>query len=112
MSPRSILRALAFLGLPSLLAAASTPYLGTAISVPGTVQAEYFDLGGEGVAYHDAQPGQIQGGGAVTRTSEDVELEVTGDAGGGYHIGFTDPGDWLLYTLNVASSGVYQLELR
>ena len=30
-----------------------TPYGGTPISVPGTIQAENYDNGGEGIAYHD-----------------------------------------------------------
>ena len=33
----------------------STPY--KALAIPGTIQAEDYDLGGEGVAYHDTTPG-------------------------------------------------------
>src|SRR5205823_1711328 len=31
----------------------TTPYSGTPIAIPGTFEAENFDRGGEGVAYHD-----------------------------------------------------------
>ena len=29
------------------------PYLGSRISLPGTVEVECYDAGGEGVSYHD-----------------------------------------------------------
>lgn len=31
------------------------PYLVSPIAIPGKVEMEYFDFGGEGIAYHDAQ---------------------------------------------------------
>src|SRR5437762_11755686 len=59
-----------------------TPYTGTPIAVPGSFEAENFDLGGEGVAYHDYTPGN-QGG--AYRLTEDVDIVVSSDAlGGGY----------------------------
>ena len=35
----------------------STPYTGTPIAIPGAFEAENFDKGGEGIAYHDTTPG-------------------------------------------------------
>src|SRR3954462_5123794 len=35
-------------------ARATTPYSGSPIPIPGTVEAENFDNGGEGSAYHDS----------------------------------------------------------
>src|SRR5436190_14975797 len=32
---------------------AQTPFYGSPLQIPGTVQAEDFDFGGESVAYHD-----------------------------------------------------------
>jgi endonuclease/exonuclease/phosphatase family metal-dependent hydrolase len=83
-----------------------TPYGGTAWAFPGTVQAEDFDLGGEGVAYHDATAGNT---GAVYR-STDVDIKAT--SSGGYAIGWTEAGEWLKYTVNVASPGTYTLFAR
>lgn len=84
-----------------------TPYAGV-IQLPGTIQAENYDNGGEGVAYHDLSSGNY--GGAYR--SENVDIETTGDTGGGYNIGWIDTGEWLEYTVNVASSGVYDITAR
>ena len=44
-----------------------SPYTGSPISIPGTIEAENFDKGGEGVAYHDAEAAN-QGGQYRTRS--------------------------------------------
>lgn len=85
------------------------PYLGTPFSIPGTIQAEDFDNGGEGVAYHDVDPENWRGN--VYRTSA-VEVAATSDIGGGYNVGYTRASEWLEYTLNVAQAGTYTLEVR
>ena len=36
---------------------ASTPYSGTPIAIPGTIEAEDYDLGGPGIAYQDNNAG-------------------------------------------------------
>ena len=41
--------------------AASSPYRGTPGTVPGRIEAEDFDEGGEGVAYRDTTPGTPAG---------------------------------------------------
>ena len=51
--------------------AASTPYTGTPTPVPGQINAEVFDNGGEGVAYHDSGPNNV--GGQVRSTGVDIE---------------------------------------
>lgn len=86
----------------------STPYGGTAAAVPGTIQAENFDEGGEGVAYHDATAGNSGG----RYRSTDVDIEATSDSGGGYNVGWAGAGEWLQYTVNVARAGTYTLEAR
>ncbi|CAN0042673.1 unnamed protein product, partial [Hapterophycus canaliculatus] len=40
---------------------ASGPYLGDPAAVPGTIEAEEFDFGGEGVGYHDTSAGNSGG---------------------------------------------------
>src|SRR6266705_1945401 len=87
-----------------------TPYTGTPIAVPGSFEAENFDLGGEGVAYHDNTPGN-QGGNY--RLTEDVDIIVSSDAlGGGYVVNNFETGEWLAYTINVAASAQYDIGLR
>src|SRR5438094_656065 len=59
-----------------------SPYGGAPAPIPGTVQAEDFDNGGEGVAYHDTtygnNGGQYRGG--------DVDIEAA--SGGGFDVGW------------------------
>lgn len=87
-----------------------SPYNGTAHSIPGKIQIEEFDLGGNGVAYNDASAGNT--GGATFRTDEDVDIETCTDAGGGHNIGYALTGEWLEYSVNVTSAGMYSLDLR
>lgn len=82
------------------------PYSGTAVAIPGTVAAANFDNGGEGVAYHDTTAGNA---GGVYR-STDVDIEASSE--GGYDVGWTAAGEWLNYTVNVASAGSYTVDLR
>lgn len=84
----------------------STPYLGTARTVPGTIQAEDFDEGAEGAAYHDTTAGNSGGAYRVTG----VDLQASSEAGS--NVGWIAPGEWLNYTVNVVSSGSYLLEAR
>jgi hypothetical protein len=84
----------------------STPFTGTAVSLPGTLQAENFDNGGEGLAYHDTTLGNK--GGAFRST--DVDLEVT--SSDGYDVGWTKPGEWLNYSVNVTTAGTYTVNVR
>jgi glucose/arabinose dehydrogenase len=85
-----------------------TPYRGVPIAVPGVLQAEEFDEGGQGFAYHDATAGNS--GGQFRPT--DVDIEATSDAGAGYNVGWMDAGEWLAYSIDVATAGVYRLEAR
>jgi predicted amidohydrolase len=86
----------------------SAPFTGTPASLPGRIQAEDFDDGGQSVAYSDATAGNS--GGQYRQT--DVDLEVTGDTGGGYNIGYVRAGEWLNYTVTVAAAGTYNIRVR
>ena len=82
---------------------APTPY--RQHSVPGRVEAEDYDLGGEGISYHDTTPGNT--GGAYRQ--DDVDIE-TGN--GVTDVGWIRDGEYLLYTLNVTKAGVYDMNAR
>jgi hypothetical protein len=84
------------------------PYGGTPVSLPGTIQAENFDEGADGVAYHDTTSGNS---GGKYRTTN-VDIETTGDSSGSYNVGWTAVGEWLNYTVNVGTAGNYDLEFR
>jgi endoglucanase len=87
---------------------AGSPYGGTARAVPGTIQAEDFDDGGEGVGYHDSDA--MNSGGQYRATG--VDVEATADAGGGNDVGWLSPGEWLQYTVNVGTAGNYDVTFR
>jgi beta-glucanase (GH16 family) len=86
-----------------------SPYYGTPSAIPGKIQAEDFDLGGEGLAYHDTTSGNS---GNQYRTLENVDIENCTDTGGGYNIGWMGTGEWLEYTVNVSGTGSYTFEAR
>jgi Carbohydrate binding module (family 6)/Right handed beta helix region len=87
---------------------ASTPYTGTPIALPGRIEAENYDKGGEGVAYHDTTAGNT---GGKYRTNN-VDIQASGDTGGGYNIGWTAKGEWLKYSVQSASARTYAIDVR
>ena len=96
--------------ISSQAAAATTaaPFGGSAVVLPGTIEAENFDDGGASVAYFDTTAGNR--GGAYRQT--DVDIETTSDIGGGWDIGWTRAGEWLTYTTNVTAAGTYTIDVR
>lgn len=70
--------------------------------IPGTLQAEFYDKGGESAAYHDNEAENR--GDANYRTSDGVDI-VNGN--GGKAIGYTNTGEWVEYTVNVTQAGSY-----
>ena len=73
---------------------------------PTRVEAEDYDLGGEGVAYHDTTLGNL---GGQYRT-DDVDIEMI--PGGGYNVGFIKDGEWLTYTIDAPSTSAYTAVFR
>ena len=88
------------------------PYNATVHVIPGTIQAEHFDVGGNGFAYSDDSPGSSVTPLVNFRTNEDVDIETCTDAGAGHNLGFTTAGEWLEYSVNVQAAGNYDLDLR
>ena len=73
------------------------------------MQAENYDKGGEGVAYHDTTPGNNNGG--VYR-ADDVDIRVTTDVDGAYNLKAVRATEWLAYSVSIASSGAFNVNLR
>ncbi len=97
------------LRLQSINPPAKMPWGGVPWPVPGQIEAENFDLGGEGQSYHDTT---IVNEGGQYRKSEAVDIINSTDTNGGYMVFDTAPGEWLDYTVNAAVSGVYELDIR
>lgn len=85
----------------------STPYSGSPSPIPGKIEAENYDNGGQGIAYYDAD---VTNNGGQYRPGEAVD--IGGAPEGGYFIGWSSKGEWTAYTVNVASTGAYTLQAR
>lgn len=81
-----------------------TPYTGTAVNLPGIIQAENYDNGGEGVAYHDVNSNNI---GLAYRPNEGVDIEPSSTQG--YDVYWMVDGEWLEYTVNATRDTVYDI---
>jgi hypothetical protein len=83
------------------------PYLGDPISLPGVLEFEDFDIGGQGITYFDTTAGNGYGG---YRTDVDVDILSISDGGTGFGV-YMSPGEWLEYTCS-AEPGLYDLRVR
>lgn len=103
---------------------------GTPQEIPGKLYCAYYDLGGEGMAYHETTPENFGSGrlnpanGTILnefRINESVDVSYT-KVGiddtpnnkvkpemGLLYIGWTAPGEWLKYTVEVKQTGNYIL---
>lgn len=79
------------------------PYHGEAISIPGTIEAEDYDKGGEGLTYHDSDPLNTTGD---YRPDEAVDVQARTD---GFHVGYVEIGEWMEYTINIAETEKYKV---
>ncbi|MCB2377285.1 Ig-like domain-containing protein [Hymenobacter sp. BT635] len=93
-------------------------FTGSPQPIPGTIEAGRYDTypggKGQGISYNDASDGnQATYEPAPTvafRTSENVD--AVSDAAEGATVGWVDAGEWLEYTVNVATAGSHTLALR
>jgi hypothetical protein len=109
-------------------------YNGGPQSIPGRVQCAYYDLGGEGVAFHTKDK-RNQGSGELnpangTYLNEFRKDEAVGTSYTKFHdtidnsrfdlvpppkdmlyVGWTSAGEWLRITINVVRAGTYTVDL-
>jgi hypothetical protein len=102
-------------------------------TIPGKIQCEYYDQGGEGIAYHDVDSVN-NGSGKLNpangtylnefRMGEGVDISYTKSNGtddnkfnrversmGALYVGWTEPGEWINYTVHVKRSGSYTVAI-
>ncbi len=87
------------------------PFSGVRV-LPGIIQAQEYDVGGEGVSYHDSDSQNI---GFVNnnvdfRVNEGVDIDLHPDSG--YVVGWTRAGEWLEYTVDVTETEKYEIEFH
>ena len=81
--------------------APQAPYKGVASVLPGAVEMENYDEGGEGMAFHDSD--EKNEGDGYRNEGVDIEEFSKGE----YAIGWTKKGEWLEYTLEVKYDDEY-----
>ena len=105
------------------------PFNNVAQIIPGKLQCEFYDIGGEGIAYHDLD--SVNGGSGRLnpadgtylnefRMNEKVGISYTKSNDcddnpynlfnpemGQLYVGWTKPDEWLKYTVDVKYSSVY-----
>jgi Carbohydrate binding module (family 6) len=82
-------------------------YGGKPATIPGIVQAENYDTGGEGVAYHDTD-----NGGQVDYRTDNIGVYSDSAAGNGYAVGWNIVGEWMAYSVNVVKAGQFDIAAR
>lgn len=93
-------------------AAYSRPFKGPHIlsaSAPYELLAANFDTGGEGNAFHDDATIRGNTYRKDNGDSGSAQVDIEGD---GTNIGYTNAGEWLLYTLEVKDAGNYKVEVN
>jgi len=85
------------------------PFGGTAASIPGTVEAENFDEGNQGVSYDGVQGASGDDGDHNYRGEDYAYVDIV-NGGSGKAIGYTAADEWLEYTINVTQAGEYDIE--
>ncbi len=81
------------------------PFGGSAWAVPGKIQAEDYDEGGNRHSFYDKD--SENKGGAYRKDAVDIVQLDSVDASKGFAIGYTEAGEWLEYTVDVKSAAEY-----
>jgi hypothetical protein len=82
------------------------PFNGSPSAVPGTIQSEDFDNGGQGVAYNDKD--QTNDGNQYRATG----VDISACSEGGFEVSSVFAGEWLEYTVEISAAGGYTVEAR
>jgi YD repeat-containing protein len=98
----------------------STPYSGSPIAIPGTVEIERYDNGGSGVGYYDTtagshgqdydQPPNYPP--PAFRQPTDVDIYKAAGGYSGDYLIVVAAGDWMKYSVNVTQTGIYTVQAR
>jgi hypothetical protein len=83
-------------------ASGQSPYGGTNRLIPGLIEGEHYDEGGQGIAFNDDDTKD----GVEFRTGDNVDFDSYGS--NGYCVGYTSEGEWLEYTVDV-TTGNYDI---
>ena len=85
------------------------PYKINPTAIPGIIEAENFNIGGQGTAYSDNDAANT---GGKYRINEGVDIEECSDENGGYNVGWLETNEWINYLVDVKKNGYYNFEVR
>jgi hypothetical protein len=83
---------------------------GKAATIPGKIEAENYDIGGNRVSFYDKSTANE--GGFYRKDAVDIVVLDSADASKGHAVGHTNAGEWLEYTVNVAKAATYSVEVQ
>jgi hypothetical protein len=83
---------------------------GKAASIPGKIEAENYDIGGNRVSFYDKSSDNE--GGFYRKDAVDIVALDSADLSKGYAIGHTNAGEWLEYTVNVEKAATYSVAIQ
>lgn len=78
-------------------------------SIPGKIEAENFNKGGQNMAYYDSTPGNQYN---KYRTDEDVDIDDSTDADNGFSVKSITNGEYLRYFVHIKTAGYYDIGYR
>ncbi len=84
-----------------------TPFGNVPHVIPGQIEVEEYDNGGQNVAYFDCDAAN-QGG--AFRPVEGVDIEACAE--GGFNVGWMCANEWIEYTVSIDAAGTYLVEAR
>jgi beta-galactosidase len=85
---------------------ARTPFHLEPQPIPGLIQAEDYDIGAEGVTYHDKDDANMGG----EYRNDGVDISSLLDLW--LFVGWTEKGEWLEYSVDVKRGGTYSVEFH
>lgn len=83
---------------------------GKAVSLPGKIEAENYDLGGSRVSFYDKS--SANEGGFYRKDAVDIVALDSADLSKGYALGYTQAGEWLEYTVNIEKTSKFTVEVQ
>jgi len=75
-------------------------------TIPGTIEAEDFDIGCPGEAWSDRD--ETNAGGQYR---QDAGVDIEACAAGGFNTGWANTGEWMAYTVNAKKAGNYRVDI-
>ena len=77
-------------------------------TIPGTIECEHYDKGGQGIAYNDDDRRE---GDPSFRPGDNIDIVAKPGASNGYSVGYSREGEWAEYTLADVATGTYDIQL-